>query len=74
MRAPSPAPPTQIVMITGNPGGFPWYPYPYPQYPYSPQQVWVLTGKGKGLEGLVGFDTLDKFVVFIKGIGTHVSQ
>ena len=57
----------QLVMITGNPGVFPWYPYP-------PQQVWVLMGKGKGLEGLVGFDTLDGFVVFIKGIGTHASQ
>ena len=31
-------------------------------------------GNGKGLEGLAGFDTLDGFVIFIKGIGTHVSQ
>ena len=34
-------------------------------------------GKGKGLEdleGLAGFDILDGFVVFIKGIGIHVSQ
>ena len=65
------------MMIAGDLGVFPWYPYPYPQYPYSPQQVWVLMGKGKGLEGLeglAGFDTLNGFVVSIKGISTHMSQ
>src|SRR5271155_2390507 len=48
-----------LVMITGNPGVFPWYPYPYPPYSHPQRRVRVLAGQGKGLAGLAGIKTLD---------------